>query len=193
MPELYIRWAQFGLFCSHSRLHGDSPREPWHFGDKALAIVRKYAFLRYELFPYIYSAAFEAGLKGAPVIRAMPLAFPDDENVHDKDFPGEDFRKVTELMHQTSKESFPKCVKCWAKKLCSPCYGDTFGASGTLSAPGEGICIMIRSVARAILLKVAEFVIDGEKWKRFVENLSLVTGQCWTKGNEGHSVAAKED
>jgi alpha-D-xyloside xylohydrolase len=85
-PELYIRWAQFGLFCSHSRLHGDSPREPWHFGDKALAIVRKFAFLRYELFPYIYSAAFEAGLKGAPVIRAMPLAFPDDENVHDKDF-----------------------------------------------------------------------------------------------------------
>ena len=32
-PELYVRWAQFGLFSSHSRMHGDSPREPWQFGD----------------------------------------------------------------------------------------------------------------------------------------------------------------
>jgi alpha-D-xyloside xylohydrolase len=85
-PELYVRWAQFGLFCSHSRLHGDSPREPWHFGEEAMSIVREYALLRYELFPYIYSAAFEAGLKGLPVIRAMPLAFPHDPNVYDKDF-----------------------------------------------------------------------------------------------------------
>ena len=33
-PELYVRWAQFGLFSSHSRMHGDSPREPWLFGDR---------------------------------------------------------------------------------------------------------------------------------------------------------------
>jgi alpha-D-xyloside xylohydrolase len=84
--ELYIRWAQFGLFCSHSRMHGDSPREPWAFGEEAVSVVRKYALLRYELFPYIYSTAFEAGLKGLPVIRALPLVFPDDPNVHDKDF-----------------------------------------------------------------------------------------------------------
>jgi alpha-D-xyloside xylohydrolase len=84
--ELYVRWAQFGLFCSHSRMHGDSPREPWFFGEEAVAIVRKYALLRYELFPYIYSAAFEAGLEGLPVIRALPLVFPADPNVFDKDF-----------------------------------------------------------------------------------------------------------
>ena len=84
--ELYLRWAQFGLFCSHSRMHGDSPREPWTFGEEAVSIVRKYTLLRYELFPYIYSTAFEAGLKGLPVIRALPLAFPDDPNVFDKDF-----------------------------------------------------------------------------------------------------------
>ncbi len=84
--ELYVRWAQFGLFCSHSRMHGDGPREPWHFGEEALEIVRRYAHLRYELFPYLYSAAFEAGFKGLPVIRALPLAFPDDPNGYDKDF-----------------------------------------------------------------------------------------------------------
>jgi alpha-D-xyloside xylohydrolase len=83
--ELYVRWAQFGLFGSHSRMHGDSPREPWFFGEEAVAVVREYALLRYELFPYLYSAAFESGLKGLPVIRALPLAFPDDPNVFDKD------------------------------------------------------------------------------------------------------------
>jgi uncharacterized protein len=93
-------------------------------------------------------------------------------SVYDKEFPGEDFRRVTSLMRQTSKDSFPKCVKCWAKKLCSPCYGDTFAACGTLSAPRETICIMIRSVAKTILLKVAEFMSDEVKWNRFVENVN---------------------
>lgn len=79
-PELYVRWAQFGLFSSHSRMHGDSPREPWLFGEEALAVVEKYAGLRYRLFPYIRSAALEAGLTGMPVLRALPLAFPDDPN-----------------------------------------------------------------------------------------------------------------
>jgi alpha-D-xyloside xylohydrolase len=85
-PELYVRWAQFSIFCSHTRMHGDSPREPWVFGDEAVEIVRKYLQLRYQLFPYIYSAAYEANRTGMPVIRAMPLAFPDDVNTYDKDF-----------------------------------------------------------------------------------------------------------
>jgi alpha-D-xyloside xylohydrolase len=79
-PELYVRWAQFGLFSSHSRMHGDSPREPWIFGDAALAIVRKYATLRDRLIPYIRSTALEARETGMPVLRALPLAFPDDPN-----------------------------------------------------------------------------------------------------------------
>jgi uncharacterized protein len=98
-------------------------------------------------------------------------------SVYDRELPGEVFRRVTALMRQTSKDSFPKCVKCWAKKLCSPCYGDTFAASGTLTVPRESICVVIRSVARAILLKVAEFITDEEKWKRFVESLNRSHGR----------------
>jgi alpha-D-xyloside xylohydrolase len=67
-------------------MHGDSPREPWQFGDTALAIVRKYVKLRYQLFPYLYSCACEASRTGIPVLRAMPLAFPGDVNTYDKDF-----------------------------------------------------------------------------------------------------------
>ena len=83
--ELFIRWAQFGLLCSHSRMHGDSPREPWRFGPRALGIVREFINLRYRLLPYLYSTAFEAAATGIPVLRALPIAFPDDPNVVDKD------------------------------------------------------------------------------------------------------------
>lgn len=84
-PELYIRWAQFGLLCSHARCHGETQRQPWFFGQEAAAIFRRYARLRYQLFPYLYSCAHEAARTGLPVLRAMPLAFPDDPNTYDKD------------------------------------------------------------------------------------------------------------
>jgi len=97
-------------------------------------------------------------------------------SVYDREFPGEDFRRVVALMRQTSKDSFSKCVRCWAKKVCSPCYGDTFAACGTLSAPRESMCTIIRSVIKGTLVKVAEFMTDDEKWKRFVENVNRSQG-----------------
>ncbi len=115
-PELYVRWAQFGLFSSHSRMHGDSPREPWLFGDEALAIVRKFVGWRYRLFPYIRSAALEARETGLPVLRALPLAFPDDPNAaawdHEYMFGpsllvAPVIRKVKELQHGSGRRSGP--------------------------------------------------------------------------------------
>jgi alpha-D-xyloside xylohydrolase len=85
-PELYVRWAQFGLLCSHSRMHGDGPREPWAFGPEAEAIVTRFVRLRYRLFPYLYSLAHESARTGLPVLRALPLEFPCDPNTHGKDF-----------------------------------------------------------------------------------------------------------
>ncbi len=87
MPSsrLYVRWAQFGLFCSHSRMHGDSAREPWFFDQKIVDIVRDYVNLRYSLFPYLYSSSHEASRTGMPVIRAMPLMFPQDSNTYGQD------------------------------------------------------------------------------------------------------------
>jgi alpha-D-xyloside xylohydrolase len=84
-PRLYVRWAQFTLFCSHARMHGDSEREPWEYGDEEMRIVRDFTRLRYRLFPYLYSTAQQATLTGVPVIRSMSLAFPEDENAYDKD------------------------------------------------------------------------------------------------------------
>lgn len=77
-PELYIRWAQAAVMCSHTRFHGTSPREPWFFGAEAEDIIRKWLAWRYQLIPYLQGCALEASQTGLPVMRAMPLAFPAD-------------------------------------------------------------------------------------------------------------------
>jgi alpha-D-xyloside xylohydrolase len=84
-PELYVRWAQFGLFSSHSRCHGTTPREPWEFGEEAEAIFRRYAKLRYRLLPYIYCAAVQASKTGLPLVRALVFEYADGPNVHHLD------------------------------------------------------------------------------------------------------------
>ncbi|MFD0958178.1 helix-turn-helix domain-containing protein [Paenibacillus chungangensis] len=53
-------------------------RHPALLEKKLLAIFRTYAKLRYRLLPYIYTAAHEAARSGLPILRAMPLMFPDD-------------------------------------------------------------------------------------------------------------------
>jgi alpha-D-xyloside xylohydrolase len=77
-PELYIRWAQAGIFCSHTRFHGIGAREPWEYGQNAEDIVRRWLDFRYQLIPYIQACALEAHENGTPVMRAMPFAFPQD-------------------------------------------------------------------------------------------------------------------
>jgi alpha-glucosidase (family GH31 glycosyl hydrolase) len=59
------------------RYHGTTPREPWEFGDDAVAIYKRYAWLRENLLPYMESSAQEAHETGIPLMRPMPLAFPD--------------------------------------------------------------------------------------------------------------------
>ncbi len=84
-PALYTRWAQFGLFCSHARAHGTSPREPWAFGEETEDIFRKYAALRYRLLPYLYSCAARAVATGRPLMRPLLLDYQDDPTTHTLD------------------------------------------------------------------------------------------------------------
>lgn len=83
-PELYIRWAQFGLFSSHSRCHGcgnDNSREPWSFGAEAERIFKTYAKIRYQLLPYIYNEAQKSSKTGKPMVRSLVLEYPKDRQV----------------------------------------------------------------------------------------------------------------
>ena len=84
-PGLYIRWAQCGLLSPLARIHGTTPREPWHFGDEALRIFRDYTHLRYRLLPYLYAIAEIAHRRGLPMLRPLILEFPHDRVAADID------------------------------------------------------------------------------------------------------------
>jgi hypothetical protein len=103
--ELYLRWFQFGAFCTLFRSHGRNwkLRLPWGWntGDpgpieisnyngaaipgpdqlnntQVEPICRKYLELRYRMLPYLYSAVRECAMTGLPVMRALWLHYPDD-------------------------------------------------------------------------------------------------------------------
>src|SRR6266568_2972654 len=103
--ELYLRWFQFGDFCTLFRCHGRAwkLRLPWGWNTGEIGpteisgysgsalpdpselhnaqvepICRKYLELRYRLLPYLYSAVREGTLTGMPVMRALWLHYPDD-------------------------------------------------------------------------------------------------------------------
>jgi alpha-D-xyloside xylohydrolase len=77
-PELYVRWLQATVFASHIGAHGTGEREPWAFGAEAEAVCRKWLAFRYRLIPYLESVIQAAIETGMPVMRAMPLAFPNN-------------------------------------------------------------------------------------------------------------------
>ncbi len=88
--ELYLRSAAMATFCPVMQLHAQwsapstsATRTPWHVqevtGDpRVIPIFRKFADLRMNLLPYIYSEAKHAELHGAPIMRAMAIDYPDD-------------------------------------------------------------------------------------------------------------------
>jgi alpha-D-xyloside xylohydrolase len=84
-PELYVRWAQFGLLSPLSRAHGMTTRLPWAYGEEPLRIFRDYTRLRYRLLPYIYTYASIASETSLPIMRPMLLEFPTDSCAHEVD------------------------------------------------------------------------------------------------------------
>jgi len=78
-PDVYKRWVAFGLFSTHSRLHGNvSYRVPWMFDDEAVDVLRKFTKLKHTLMPYVFANSVRAHKKGVPVMRAMVIDFQDD-------------------------------------------------------------------------------------------------------------------
>jgi len=106
--ELFKRWTFFGMFTSHSRVHGFPPREPWEFSDEFLNIFRKMVEMRYRLMPYIFSQAFIASQNGWPMLKAMFLNYPDDPttwNLEDQFLFGEDMLIAPLMEEKTSSRN----------------------------------------------------------------------------------------
>ena len=78
-PDVYKRWAAFGLLSSHSRLHGStSYRVPWNYDEESVDVLRHYVDLKKALMPYINEARSEAETSGYPVMRPMVIEFQND-------------------------------------------------------------------------------------------------------------------
>lgn len=80
-PDVYKRWAAFGLLSTHSRLHGStSYRVPWAYDEESVDVVRFFTKLKLSLLPYLYSSAAETAKTGIPMLRSMVLEFEQDRN-----------------------------------------------------------------------------------------------------------------
>ncbi len=60
-----------------------SATQPWFLGKKNEQLFRDYARLRYSLMPYLYSMAHVGHQTAMPILRPMPLAYPDDASLAD--------------------------------------------------------------------------------------------------------------
>ena len=77
--DVYKRWCAFGLLSSHSRLHGsNSYRVPWAYDEEAVDVLRRFTRLKYSLMPYLYRQAVLTNETGVPMMRMMPLEFPEE-------------------------------------------------------------------------------------------------------------------
>ena len=100
--ELFVRWFQFSAFCPLFRAHGRNWKMhlPWGWNtgeygpievdpaqltDRSTLhnaavepICRQYLDLRYQLLPYLYSAARESHDTGMPIMRALWVHHTDD-------------------------------------------------------------------------------------------------------------------
>lgn len=78
--DLLTKWFEVGAFNPMERDHTEhntNPQEPWVGGPAQEAVRRHYIDQRYQLMPYLYTAAENASRTGIPIMRPLFLEFPD--------------------------------------------------------------------------------------------------------------------
>jgi alpha-D-xyloside xylohydrolase len=119
-PDLYKRWAAFGLLSSHSRLHGNmSYRVPWLFDEEAVDVLRDFTKLKCKLMPYLFNMAIESTKYGTPVMRAMVLEFEEDANCNylDTQYMLGDSLLVAPVFNSDSKVKYYLPAGIWTNYL----------------------------------------------------------------------------
>jgi alpha-glucosidase (family GH31 glycosyl hydrolase) len=89
--ELYLRAVAMAAFCPIMQYHSEynehrepcRDRTPWNIQERTgdadvIPVFRKYANVRMNLLPYIYSEAWKSSQSGVPLMRALPVEFPAD-------------------------------------------------------------------------------------------------------------------
>ncbi|MEO8606572.1 MAG: TIM-barrel domain-containing protein [Chloroflexota bacterium] len=85
-PELYARWVQFGAVSPCLRLHSTkdplAERRPWAFPDDVYQAAKTAIQFRYQLLPYLYSAARNLSQQGLSLCYPMYYDYPGSEDAY---------------------------------------------------------------------------------------------------------------
>lgn len=115
-PDVYKRWAAFGLLSSHSRLHGStSYRVPWVYDEEAVDVVRFFTKLKASIMPYLFKTAIDTSVSGVPTMRSMVLEFNEDKTCHylDKQYMLGDSILVAPIFNENSMAEYYLPAGVW--------------------------------------------------------------------------------
>ena len=86
-PELTARWAEYAAWRPIFESPRDGAQQLWEeYPDDIFQIYRDAAIRHTRLFPYMKAYALEATRTGHPIMRMLPLLYPDDLNTYGRDF-----------------------------------------------------------------------------------------------------------
>jgi alpha-glucosidase len=188
--ELLARWTQVGaltpFFRNHSAL-GTHSQEPWAFGEPYESICRRWIELRYELLPYLYTAAWQSAQSGLPMMRPLALAFAEDMRTYSLD---DQFLLGDALMAapvgrpgQTSRRVYlpgGPWYDFWT--------GEQQSGTVTANAPLERMPLYVRAGS---VLPMGPVVQHTGEWPPGMLRLHIYPGEgeSWLYEDDGHSLA----
>lgn len=82
-PELIARWYQAFCFAPVYRIHkekGGTEEELFNLPSKYREMAKRAISLRYKFIPYLWHLAWEAHLKGSPILRPLCYEFQEDND-----------------------------------------------------------------------------------------------------------------
>ena len=169
-----MRWTQFGAFSPLMRPHGKAPRDPWYFGEAAVANYQFWAWVRESLLDYIYHAAVVAHESGIPMIRSMPVAFPHEQplaDLRDQYMFGEDLL-ITPVIDERGSRTIAFPSGQWTDLL----NGKTFAgpANTEVNLPFDKIGVYLRPGAAVPVQLNLEFQF-GKSMSKGCVNALVVT------------------
>jgi Alpha-glucosidases, family 31 of glycosyl hydrolases len=85
--ELYARWFEYGAFCPIFRTHGHRDHNELWIYDKVYPTLLSIDKLRYRLFPYVYSLAWQVTTADSTIQRPLIMDFradPETWNIGDE-------------------------------------------------------------------------------------------------------------
>ena len=137
-PELYTRWIQEGVFTpifkTHSTKNMTMEKRFWVFPEHFDA-MREAVRLRYDLSPYIYTAARQAYDEGLGICRPLYYSYPEEEKAYTET---EEFFFGDDILATTVCQPVDKITGLAARHMWFPAGNDWWDmATGTMYKGGS--------------------------------------------------------